>query len=250
MGWTRALQGHLALLQGEVSRAYTLLEESIAILREMIDKGQTVNQDGLAEATCLLARVVTCQGDLARAQPLHEGSLALARNTASPPIIALCLEGLAETVVTQGKAAWAARLWGAAESLRETTGTPLPAVWHPGYKRAVATARADLGEQDFSVHWTAGRALSLEQVLSEREPMPLSPPSNAVVSPPASPAGLTPRELDVLRLLAQGLTSAQIARQLVISLVTVNFHVRSIYSKLGVTSRSAATRYAIEHHVT
>ena len=58
-----------------------------------------------------------------------------------------------------------------------------------------------------------------------------------------------PRELDVLRLLAQGLTSAQIAEQLVIGLVTVNFHVRSIYSKLGVTSRAAATRYAIEHQL-
>jgi DNA-binding NarL/FixJ family response regulator len=50
-------------------------------------------------------------------------------------------------------------------------------------------------------------------------------------------------------LLAQGLTSAQIAEQLVIGLVTVNSHVRSIYSKLGVTSRAAATWYALEHHL-
>jgi DNA-binding NarL/FixJ family response regulator len=62
-------------------------------------------------------------------------------------------------------------------------------------------------------------------------------------------SGLTAREMDVLRLLAQGLTSAQIAEQLVIGLVTVNAHVRSIYSKLGVTSRAAATRYALEHHL-
>ena len=48
---------------------------------------------------------------------------------------------------------------------------------------------------------------------------------------------------------AQGLTSALIAEQLIIGVVTVNFHVRSIYSKLGVTSRSAATRFAIEHHL-
>jgi len=55
--------------------------------------------------------------------------------------------------------------------------------------------------------------------------------------------------MDVLRLLAQGLTSTQMAERLVIGVVTVNFHVRSIYSKLGVTSRAAATRYAIEHHL-
>jgi DNA-binding NarL/FixJ family response regulator len=55
--------------------------------------------------------------------------------------------------------------------------------------------------------------------------------------------------VEVLRLLAQGLTSAQIAEQLILSLLTVNTHVRSIYSKLGVTSRSAATRWAIEHQL-
>jgi DNA-binding NarL/FixJ family response regulator len=55
--------------------------------------------------------------------------------------------------------------------------------------------------------------------------------------------------MEVLRLLAQGLTSVQIAEQLVIDVVTVNFHVRSIYSKLGVTSRAAATRYALQHHL-
>lgn len=60
---------------------------------------------------------------------------------------------------------------------------------------------------------------------------------------------LTAREVEVLRLLTQGLTSAQIAEQLVIGLVTVNSHVHSIYNKLGVNTRSAATRYAREHHL-
>ena len=96
--------------------------------------------------------------------------------------------------------------------------------------------------------------MSLEHVLDDQEPVH-SPrlaltalPSEAIL-PPASDIGLTPREMDVLRLLTQGLTSAQIAEQLVIGVVTVNFHVRSIYSKLGVSSRSAATRYAIEHRL-
>jgi DNA-binding NarL/FixJ family response regulator len=66
---------------------------------------------------------------------------------------------------------------------------------------------------------------------------------------PGYPDGLTAREVQVLRLLAQGMTSAQMAEQLVISVVTVNFHVRSIYSKLGVTSRVAAARYAVQHHL-
>jgi predicted ATPase/DNA-binding CsgD family transcriptional regulator len=70
---------------------------------------------------------------------------------------------------------------------------------------------------------------------------------SATMFPPLSDIDLTPREMDVLRLLVHGLTSAQIAERLTIGLVTVNSHVRSIYSKLGITSRAAATRYALEH---
>ena len=63
---------------------------------------------------------------------------------------------------------------------------------------------------------------------------------------PTYPAGLTEREVEVLRLVAGGLTTPQIAEQLMVSFHTANAHVRSIYNKLDVTSRSAATRYAIE----
>ena len=61
--------------------------------------------------------------------------------------------------------------------------------------------------------------------------------------------GLTEREIEVLRSVAQGLTDAQVAERLVISPRTVHSHLNSIYSKLGISSRSAATRYAIEHNL-
>ncbi len=64
-------------------------------------------------------------------------------------------------------------------------------------------------------------------------------------SSPALPARLTAREVEVLRLVASGLTNAQIGQQLVISTRTVNAHIRSIYNKLEISSRTAATRYAI-----
>jgi len=79
--------------------------------------------------------------------------------------------------------------------------------------------------------------------------MPEQQVDQANMSKPSHAGGLTMREIEVLRLVAQGLTSAQIAEQLVLSPLTVNSHVRSIYNKLDITSRSSATRYAIEHKV-
>ena len=66
-------------------------------------------------------------------------------------------------------------------------------------------------------------------------------------SRPAELDSLTPRELDVLRLVAQGMTDAQVAEKLVVSIRTVSSHLYSVYNKLGVNSRTAATRYAMEH---
>ena len=64
--------------------------------------------------------------------------------------------------------------------------------------------------------------------------------------PANHPSVLTPREVDVLRLVAQGLSNARIAHTLTISPNTVNYHLYSIYNKLGVTSRTAAARFAME----
>jgi class 3 adenylate cyclase len=63
----------------------------------------------------------------------------------------------------------------------------------------------------------------------------------------ASPGGLSAREIEVLRLVAEGLTDAQVAERLFLSRRTVNQHLRSIYNKLGVSTRAAATRFAVEH---
>jgi DNA-binding NarL/FixJ family response regulator len=61
------------------------------------------------------------------------------------------------------------------------------------------------------------------------------------------PAGLTQREVEVLQLVAQGMTDSAVAARLFISPRTVSQHLRSIYGKLDVSSRTAATRFAVEH---
>ena len=84
--------------------------------------------------------------------------------------------------------------------------------------------------------------------------LPLRKTAGSLPTPPTKtsptyPAGLSAREVEVLRLVARGLTDAQIAEQMVISPRTVNWHLTSIFSKIQVSSRSAATRYAMEHHL-
>src|SRR5947209_5451164 len=93
-----------------------------------------------------------------------------------------------------------------------------------------------------------------EQALATRGPVPMptlvpAEPATGPHPPKAAtyPDGLTTREVEVLRLVAQGLTDAQVAEQLVISPRTVNSHLKAIYGKIQVSSRSAATRYAMEH---
>lgn len=160
-----------------------------------------------------------------------------------------------EIALSQGQAAWTARLCGAAESLRfaEASRNPIGRE-QPSYKRTLATARSQLGEESFAALWAEGQAMTPEEALAAEGRGPSSEQEYAGATVPLtaqslSPSvdGLTAREIDVLRLLAVGLTNNQIAARLMISPKTVNIHASSIYKKLEITSRTAATRYAIEH---
>jgi ATP/maltotriose-dependent transcriptional regulator MalT len=239
----------LFVSQGDQATVRALLEESLALSREL------GYRQGITQSLSLLARVETRQGNYAAASALYEEGLAIGREVGDNLNIAFCLEGLADVVAAQGESAWSARLWGTAEALREAMGTPIPPVYRASYDRSVAAARAQLGEKAFAAAWAGGRMMTPEQALAAQgkamipTPMPARPASATPVKSPTSPAGLTAREVEVLRLLAMGLTDVQIAEQLVLSLHTVHAHLRTIYSKLGVTSRSAATRYAFEHQL-
>jgi DNA-binding CsgD family transcriptional regulator len=234
-----------------------LLEKSCVLLHGVIDE-----ENQMAWTLSLLGRVHAAQGDYTAAQACYEESLASlvhVQRTFNSNIffldLATVLEGLAAVVAAQRELAWAVRLWAAAAAWRETRSTPLPPLYCADYERALAALRTQLGEKTFAALWSEGQSLTPQQALAAREPAALSSPSAGQpaapsAKTPASSNGLTAREAEVLRLLARGLSSAQIAEQLVVSLATVNTHVRSIYTKLGVTSRSAATRYAVEHHLT
>jgi ATP/maltotriose-dependent transcriptional regulator MalT len=246
--------GYVAYQQGKIALARSLLEASVNIQGE-----EDPNElDNKAFALAHLAQVVAFEGDYAKARALYGQCLAIVKQVVGWKVwTPFYLEGLAAVVAEQGELLWASRLWGTAEALRDGMGTPIPPAYRVDYERSVTSARSQLDEPSFAAAWAEGRAMTLEQVIVARGPVML-PESLTTSQPeaspleksfPSDPAGLTSREVEVLRLVAQGFTSAQIAEQLVIGLATVNFHVRSIYSKLGVSSRSAATRFAVEHNM-
>ncbi len=251
------LLGQIALSQGEASTARPLLEEALALLREMGE------QRNIAYVLSHLADVAVAQRDEAAARSLYQESLDLFRQLDDIRGVASCLQRWAGMAARQGEAMAAARLWGLAEALSEASGPRSPLLLHgahPEDAHQVQVVRAQLGEQAFSSAWAEGQRMTVEQAFAlQGQPLPSEGASAKLVTPagtkkhrragPRSPDELSGREIEVLRLVAQGLTDAQIAELLVISPRTVNAHLRSIYSKLGITSRHAATRYAIAHRL-
>ena len=245
------LLGLIYMEHGELETARALLEESRAI------KMQFGIEIDVPDLVLGLARLLGMDGDVATARRLyHERLTLLFKCNVSKENIAASLEGLAALEAGQGAPSLAARLWGSAEALREAIGAPIYPVFRASYEQARAQARATLGEQVFCTAWAEGRSMTPEQVLATQHTtqvpaqIPPSPsPAAPAKKPVTFPAGLTEREVEVLRLIAQGWTDAQIAEHLVISPRTVNHHTTSLYSKLNISSRAAATRYAHEHNL-
>jgi predicted ATPase/DNA-binding CsgD family transcriptional regulator len=240
----QCLLGQLALGKGDLVTARAEVEESVVLYKEM------GHRHGTAESLSAFGKVLAAEGDYAAARALYEESLVISDELGEKWMIARGLVGLGEVVAAQHKLAWAVQLWGAAAALSNALGVPIPPVELADYERSLSTVRVHLGERAFAAAWAQGRAMTPRQALAAQghKPTP-SPTPSATPSPQVYPAGLTAREVEVLHLLAGGLTDLQIAGKLVLSPRTVHAHISSIYSKLAVTSRSAATRYAIEHRL-
>jgi DNA-binding CsgD family transcriptional regulator len=244
-----AVIGMVALGRGDYSTASLHLEEARKILSSLGDRRGT----GLTKTS--LGDAALNRGERDAAHSLYEEALRDLKDVGDKWWIALCLEGMAGLAVAREQSARAARLFGAAWALRGTIGAPRPPAFRSYHDRNLATARDRLGEAAFEEAFSEGRAMSAEQAieyaLSEEEEEPASAPTTKTSSEPpipsSYPAGLSAREAEVLKLVAQGLTNIQIAEGLFISPRTVDRHLNSVYRKIGASSRAAATRFAIEH---
>jgi predicted ATPase/DNA-binding CsgD family transcriptional regulator len=240
----------LVLMQlGEASRAALLHEEALSIARE------TGSQQLIANALTGLAEVVGQLGDLDRVEALHLEALGVYESLGDPNGRALSLENLSLVQAERGRLQRAAWLYGAASALRETSGAQRPGYVQNALDAQLAAGIALFGESNWLRGVAQGRTMS-PRVALETPESTISATVTTVVTSESAPAavpavhlleGLTPRELEVLRLTAQGLPDKKIASRLGISPRTVGRHLSAIYDKLEVRTRAQATRWALEH---
>jgi predicted ATPase/DNA-binding CsgD family transcriptional regulator/transcriptional regulator with XRE-family HTH domain len=253
IAWALITLGEAAWLQNDAKQARMFLAESLALLQEPKDKAL------IAWAHIRLGYVAYQEGDAAQACTLLEQSLALMQAIGQPLGIAACLEGFAGVAELEGQPARAVRLFGAAAAIRGALGIPPFGDERLDHECRLALARTQLGAATFDAAWMAGQAMTLEEAIAEAERIALetAPAQTAVQAlgqaAQPSPAGadrlstLTPRERQVLVLLAQGATNRAIADALVIAERTAEIHVSNILGKLGVSSRTQAAAYALAH---
>ena len=233
-----------ARVGGDEDRAAALLEESRALAEAA--------GDGYTEAFCLtnLAHLAYQRGDWDVSADRYRQALAHWRDLHDAHNAAMALEGLAWAVSAQQHAASAARLFGAAQGLRELVGTALLPHWQAEHDRARAATQTVLGVEPFAAAWAEGRAMTAEQAFGfglATPDMRVRVGRAALRSGDTTRPPLSPRETQVARLVARGLTNRQIAATLVLQESTVGNHLQRIYARLGLNGRAHLVAWLAAH---
>jgi len=170
-------------------------------------------------------------------------AFSLSRDLANPRGVAFALEGLAVVAIAEERVERAVRLAGAAHALRTPTGTHSPPGWQAELTRRLGPARHTLGRDRWMSSWLGGQALTLERAitlaLAEAELQPAL--AGRATGSHLSANDLSKREREIALLVAQGLTSRQMAERLIVAERTINTHMERIRDKLGVRSRAQIT---------
>jgi non-specific serine/threonine protein kinase len=228
--------------RGDLTRAASLYEETL--------QWQTLAGAnwGAALSRYGYGTVTQAQGDVPRALALYRESMHYWRQIGDDGSVAVCLEGIASALCVAGAPAQAARLLGAAQALREAIDFPVPCNALASYGGLVRSVRDCLGDTTFREAWLAGLRLSGDEASAEASRslsafvhVDLQALATGALSRPA----LTPREHEVLKLVAAGHADREIAEALFISRRTASEHVGNILQKLGARSRTDAAALAV-----
>jgi DNA-binding CsgD family transcriptional regulator len=188
------------------------------------------------------AHIALAQGELEQAERDAHDALVIAAQTRGFIHLPGIVECLARLAVGDGNHQYAARLFGAADAIRQRMGGVRFPVYQAGYDAAVTATRAALGDSDFEAAWTEGAARSIEETIAYAQR------GRGQRKRPASGwESLTPTEHDVVRLVGDGMSNGDVATRLFISPRTVQTHLTHVYAKLGLTSRVHLVQEAARH---
>ncbi|MBA2393125.1 MAG: tetratricopeptide repeat protein [Ktedonobacteraceae bacterium] len=235
--------GELERISGMLPAAQAYYEQCLELTRKLGDKVTMVR------ALCGLGDIARMQQRHVQACTLLKQSVHLAWEIGDRPGLAEALEAFARCCRQIGLPERAVLFLGTTETLRDGLQIPLTPALSVSHEQELVALHEALSDAVFNEVWMYGKTIALELALSLVALIAVPERTEEKSIAPSYPASLTAREVDVLRLLATGVTDARIAEALVISPRTVNTHLRSIYGKIGVSSRSAATRFAVEHKI-
>jgi predicted ATPase/DNA-binding CsgD family transcriptional regulator len=236
--------GNYEMSAGNLDAARRYLAESLDIFRVLS------HRDGIAYQTLNLGLAEYLNGSPGSAQALFTESLELIRRTGMKGQLPYALIGLAMANQDRADPGRSARLHGAADQALGDVGRTLEPLERRLADLDRQRLRVEMGTEAFEAEYAAGRALDVAQVLTALEHSDVAEQARATGKPGATESGaavtvLTSRELDVLRLVAQGLSNSEIARRLVLSDHTVHRHLANIRHKLGLSSRAAAAAWGV-----
>ncbi|MFN8568842.1 MAG: tetratricopeptide repeat protein [Kouleothrix sp.] len=175
--WSLYAQAFLRLAQGDLALARPALEAALVPLR------QQGIMFGVLRTLLALGHTLLEQGALAGAAERFREGLTLSQASPLLTFITIGLDGLAMVAAASARPLRAARLWGAAEALREATDERRWHVFQPNYDRAITAARSQLAGPDWTIAWAAGRALTAAQAVTEALEEHQVPPGSDQPSP-------------------------------------------------------------------
>jgi predicted ATPase/DNA-binding CsgD family transcriptional regulator len=232
--------GHIARERGDLTGAAAIFDEALT-LQTTVRHGWT---RALARYGC--ATAAHDLGDLPEALAHYRESLRYWEGIEDLGSVAICLEAIASAICGLGDARRAALLLGSAQKRREDADYPMPERVLGSFGGIVAGIHSCLGPAAFTETWLAGRALSFEAAVAEAyRADPRERGAAARSEDPGARIGLTPRELDVLRLVAEGRSDREIGEALFIGTRTVETHVANLFVKLGVNARAEAAAVGV-----
>jgi predicted ATPase/DNA-binding CsgD family transcriptional regulator len=237
--------GRAAILNalGEEARQRGELENAAAAYRESLTLARGVGDGtGIGAALHNLGQIALEQADIDAARALFAEATQVCRDLGDRNLMVSVVAAYGEVAAATGQASRAATLLGATDRQTEIVGVDLQPIDREPFDRSIERARSELGEARFSALWEEGRSLTLDEALSLAErvrPRRQNGGANATNE-------LTPREVDVVRLVAEGSSNAEIAAALFVSEHTVHRHLANVRRKLGVSSRAAVAAYAAQ----